>query len=487
MKITGSDILMVRLAPYPRDAKRKRLPLPDEDQSVMVRLTATASDGRVLAGLGEIRALTGLTGESPKAALNSTKALAEALIGAELDESLDGRAATAATAALMHGIIERVARARHGIAQDRPVPSALHPVAAGFGLDLALLDLIARAQGRSMLDLLGGSPAPVARNVFFMPFRNPGDVVNRLLREGRPQGWLRGRLNRRGTALTAILSAVAAGTMSGGDALRGVWVDLGGRWTDEDFETFLASVSDNAMLKMRGLETVLEQPFPDHASAWYRAAFEAVSGQDGPKVHIMLKDAAVAPETLEPVADYLPHVDLKITPQRCGSVEGVFRLLEAARGHGFRGGVYLANAGRSTAFNSIVLATLARLVPESAFFSAIPVVSGSIRQVMPQLAAVEGAEAPTFTLPDGAGWGAELCRSVLTRRLLRACFLREGAEEVDHDALLEALREAAHDDSDAPGEEDLSVEEVDGSAQDDERDDEGDDDEDAPPVRPATS
>lgn len=482
MKITGSDILMVRLAPYPRDAKRKRLPLPDEDQSVMVRLTATASDGRVLAGLGEIRALTGLTGESPKAALNSAKALAEALIGAELDESLDGRAATAATAALVTG----VERDRRGIAQDRALPHGLSP-AVRYGLDLALLDLLARAQDRSLLDLLGGTAEPVTRNIFPIALRNPGEVVNRLLREGRPQGWLRGRLNRRGTALTAILSAVAAGTMSGGDALRGVWVDLGGRWTDEDFETFLASVSDNAMLKMRGLETVLEQPFPDHASAWYRAAFEAVSGQDGPKVHIMLKDAAVAPETLEPVADYLPHVDLKITPQRCGSVEGVFRLLEAARGHGFRGGVYLANAGRSTAFNSIVLATLARLVPESAFFSAIPVVSGSIRQVMPQLAAVEGAEAPTFTLPDGAGWGAELCRSVLTRRLLRACFLREGAEEVDHDALLEALREAAHDDSDAPGEEDLSVEEVDGSAQDDERDDEGDDDEDAPPVRPATS
>lgn len=482
MKITGSDILMVRLAPYPHDANRKRLPLPDEGQSVMVRLTATASDGRVLAGLGEIRALTGLTGESPKAALNSAKALAEALIGAELDESLDGRAATAATAALVTG----VERDRRGIAQDRALPHGLSP-AVRYGLDLALLDLLARAQDRSLLDLLGGTAEPVTRNIFPIALRNPGEVVNRLPREGRPQGWLRGRLNRRGTALTAILSAVAAGTMSGGDALRGVWVDLGGRWTDEDFETFLASVSDNAMLKMRGLETVLEQPFPDHASAWYRAAFEAVSGQDGPKVHIMLKDAAVAPETLEPVADYLPHVDLKITPQRCGSVEGVFRLLEAARGHGFRGGVYLANAGRSTAFNSIVLATLARLVPESAFFSAIPVVSGSIRQVMPQLAAVEGAEAPTFTLPDGAGWGAELCRSVLTRRLLRACFLREGAEEVDHDALLEALREAAHDDSDAPGEEDLSVEEVDGSAQDDERDDEGDDDEDAPPVRPATS
>lgn len=112
MQITGADILHVRLAAYPRKGK-KRLPLPSGDQSVMVQLHATTADGRSLTGLGEIRALQGLTGESPKAAYANARRLSIALTGAELDETLTGRAATAATAALVTG----VERDRRGISQ----------------------------------------------------------------------------------------------------------------------------------------------------------------------------------------------------------------------------------------------------------------------------------------------------------------------------------------------------------------------------------
>jgi hypothetical protein len=154
-------------------------------------------------------------------------------------------------------------------------------------------------------------------------------------------------------------------------------------------------------------------------------------------------------DALEPLKRLIPQVDLKITPQKCGSVHAVLNLLERARDMGFAGRVYLGNAGANTELNSLMLVTLALLIDEDVQFSADHKREdgSNIRQVWPQVT-VDDDMPMALSLPEGPGWGeARLCKSGLEKRLRKCDFMRPAFVSVDPDSLKTLMVIRAFDDS----------------------------------------
>lgn len=67
MKIEAVDIVQLRNMPIPRKGKKK-LPVPDQGISTVVRVQISNGSAARQTGLGEIRAMGFLTGESPNGA-----------------------------------------------------------------------------------------------------------------------------------------------------------------------------------------------------------------------------------------------------------------------------------------------------------------------------------------------------------------------------------------------------------------------------------
>jgi hypothetical protein len=152
------------------------------------------------------------------------------------------------------------------------------------------------------------------------------------------------------------------------------------------------------------------------------------------------------------MARLMPHVDLRLTPQKCGSLHGVLTLLDRARELGFAGRLHLGNAGMNTELNSIMLVTLAQLLAQEpgaeVLFSAGPKREDAsrIRQAWPQVESDEET-GTRLSPPEGPGWGARLCRSGLEKRLRKCDFLRMTAVTVDPASLRSLMIIRAFDDS----------------------------------------
>jgi len=442
MIISAIDVVQVRNMPVPR-AGKKKLPMPDHGLSTLIQIHAVLDDDRRLTGIGEIRAMPFLTGEAPLRAYNFASRLGAKLIGAELGDKVDGWDAARAT----HDLVTQAIRTCVGIADDSPLPDTLFP-AVRFAYDCALLDLCARARDQSVVELLAGEIRPVRRNVYSRNFDNPGLLVNSLLKGNRPVGWLRGGYSKGGTSLATIVRAVAAAA-AGGRLVEGIWLDINGRWAIDDLRALLDELSMFPMAGGKSIGIILEQPFMSYATGYYRQAIALLKNttrRNLPSVRLMLDDGLVSAASLAAVAEFMPYVDLKITPQKCGSFHAIREMLEAARGHGFVGKVYLGNAGTTTEMNTLVLTALAQLLPEVGYFSAGLKTDGDIRQIHPQVHAQDPLEQELIS-PDGPGWATRLCQSTLKKRLVRFEPLRGKAISPDTHSARILLIMNAFDDS----------------------------------------
>ena len=137
---------------------------------------------------------------------------------------------------------------------------------------------------------------------------------------------------------------------------------------------------------------------------------------------------------------------------RCGSIADLNATVEIARAKGFAGRIYLGNAGMNTELNSIVLVSLAQVLTRdfdgNVLLSANQKLEGetAIRQVYPQVT-VDNEDPCLLTPPEGPGWGAALCQSVLMKRMHKSDFLRDADATPDKELLKTQLIMSAFDDS----------------------------------------
>lgn len=445
MKIEAVDIVQQRNVPVPHKGKKK-LPVPDRGISTIVSIQVSNGDHTRETGLGEIRAMGFLTGESANGAYAFARQLAAALVGAELPSGLGGMDAARAS----HTMVVDATKKLFGIDAENDLPDGLRP-SVRLAFDCAILDAMARFAGKSVGALLGADDAPVVRNVVARSFAKPSDLLNSLLRGNRPAGWIRGSFARDGAMLASFAGAIAAASGGREDDFRGLCFDLDGRWKQDSLEAMLDGLKLTTAVRNSDLEFILEQPFPSRATTWYRDAIQRLSEADpaiGQRIRFLIGDNLTGAAALAPLARVIPHVDLKITPQACGSVYNVISLLERAREMGFVGRVYLGNAGMNTELNSLMLVTLANLIGEEVLFSADHKrEDGSrIRQVWPQVSVDEDTPMQ-LALPEGDGWGARLCKSGLEKRLRKCDFLRPARIAVDPDSLKAMMILRAFDDS----------------------------------------
>ena len=484
MKIDAIDIIQTRNMAVPRKGK-KRLPLPEQGVSTLIQVTAITDGGKRVTGLGEIRAMTFLTGETPANGYGFARRLGRALMGAELPEGLTGWDNAAAT----HALVTETTKSVKGIATENALDDRMHP-AVRFGFDSALLEALANAAAVSVAGLLGGTPAPVRRNVFARSFAKPSRLLNALLTNNKPNGWLRGSYAKDGPALASVVGAISAATNGREDDMKGIWFDIKGRWRPEDLQMMLEGLAGTSAVRNSSLELMLEQPFPGHATAWYAKALELIGDVDGDlggRITMMLEDGLTSAEALEPMAALMPHVDLKITPQKCGSFHALNAMLARADALGFKGRVYLGNAGMNTELNSLVLASLVQVLDRDILFSADHKREddSKIRQVHPQLSPDE-EDTRLLHLPEGSGWGTRLCKSGLEKRMRKSDFLRSASVSPDVDSLKTLLLMRAFDDSQLnirqldEDDEEEEVFETEASAEDTQEGDDGADEVEAP-------
>lgn len=445
MKIEAVDIVQLRNVPVPRKGKKK-LPVPDQGISTLVQIQVSNGTTKRETGLGEIRAMSFLTGESPNGAYLFARRLGAALIGKTLPAALSGREAAQAS----HDLIVETSKEVFGIDPENDLPDDLRP-SVRLGFDCAVLDAMARLAGQSVAAFLGATPATVTRNIVPRSFSQPSKLLNSLLQGNRPAGWLRGGYTKDGVALASLVGAVAAATGGHTDTMKGLLFNLNGRWKPQSVGMLLEGLNNTAAIRSSGLEIVLEQPFPSRATVWYREALEMIADSDPVftnRLRLMIGEDLSSAAALEPLKRLIPQVDLKITPQKCGSLHAVLSLLERARDIGFSGRVYLGNAGTNTELNSLMLVTLALLIDEDVQFSADHKREdgSNIRQVWPQVTVDEDMPM-VLSLPEGAGWGARLCKSGLEKRLRKCDFLRPASVAVDPESLKGLMLIRAFDDS----------------------------------------
>lgn len=419
--------------------------MPDRDVSIIVKIAARSDTGDTITGIGEIRASRSLTGESHDEAFSFASRLAGAMWGTDFDASARGRSAARATEAF----VTQHVRGLCGISPGQRLPRSVHP-AVRFGFDCAILDVMARHAGISVVSLLGGAPKDVHLNVAGCDFTQPIALLDALCHPSRQSLWLRSRFSGIGSATRDVFAAVEAASAEGRGVNAGLWFVVGGAWSAADFAAMLSELHRFAP---HGIDVMLEQPFAPIADAHYRSAFADIEAGALP-VRIMVEDGLTngAQSSETGIDEYLPSSDLRVTPQTFGSVNMVLERIAAAREAGLDGRVYLGNAGRNTSFNTVVLAMLAQLVPDVQYFSARPVVRSTFRQVHPQ-AEVSVVDEPNgtaefLTSPPGQGWGVDLCRSILRNRLIRAEFFRDQQlTSYDHQMLIEELILESFDDA----------------------------------------
>ncbi|MEY8841141.1 hypothetical protein AB9K41_19105, partial [Cribrihabitans sp. XS_ASV171] len=326
----------------------------------------------------------------------------------------------------------RAAKEILGIAEENELSDAMHP-AVRFGFDCALLDCLARGSGLSVGALLEAGAEPVRRNVFSRSFSKPSLLLNKLLRGNMPAGWLRGSYGKDGATLASVVGAIAAATSGRGEDLEGVWFDLNSRWKPQDAMLMLEGLDGTPVLRASGIKILLEQPFHSYATEWYKQLFTQLQDIGATeRVHVMIEDDLTSAAALEPMASLMPHVDLKITPQKCGSLHGMTKMLERARELGFAGRVYLGNAGMNTELNSLMLVTVAQVLGGDLLFSADfkREDDSKIRQAWPQVEPDE-IERNLLRMPEGEGWATQLCQSGLQKRLRKCDFMRASSVTPD--------------------------------------------------------
>jgi L-alanine-DL-glutamate epimerase-like enolase superfamily enzyme len=261
--------------------------------TVLVELRSSARPELVGLGEGYPDGYYGETPETVPIVLRELLTAVEPLEDALLDGSLDD-----ARAALLGAAEAMTAQLRWN-------------GAAKCALDVAVHDLVGKAHGVALVDLLGLS-REIPPTDFTLGLDEPRVVAERARRASHFPAL---KIKVGGPADLATLRAVRE--VYGGP----IRVDANTGWTP-----------DGAVALLRELESLgvelIEQPFPPRRLDWLRD-LQAASA-----LPIVADESAVVDEDLEPLVGVVAGVNVKLA--KCGGVEPATRMLERARSLGFR-------------------------------------------------------------------------------------------------------------------------------------------------------
>jgi L-alanine-DL-glutamate epimerase-like enolase superfamily enzyme len=250
--ITAVDVLEYRM-PLTRGFGTSRGTVRSS-RNLIVRLEAAGADGAPLTALGEA-APRGprITGDTVEGSWELLVAAAQQLLGRTLQVS-DRAGSLDAVRTCMASVGELAtdrAERRHG---DRPFRGTL------AGVDMALLDLVARSHGRTVSDLLGRRrvDAPITAATI-SSLRDP-ETVRRKTHAYRDR-FPMSRLKASGDPGADLATAVAVAEVNRrADAAKPVWLDVNGGYEPDTAARFVDEVTDLVRRGRLPDRVIIEQP-----------------------------------------------------------------------------------------------------------------------------------------------------------------------------------------------------------------------------------
>ncbi|OSM42635.1 acylphosphatase [Nesterenkonia sp. PF2B19] len=254
----------------------------------VVTVTVTDADGVSVEGIGEGQPRGGLTGDSAEESWTFLQAVLERLEGRSL--TISGREeALGQVRSLVAEFLDLAQQLNHDEKQKRPYRGTL------LGVEVALLDLFARAAGVPLHELLGTvrHEAPVFPAV--VPSRMPLKRMRRRLkaRAGRHERirTVGGRSVEKSVDALEILSTVSR-SRAVGQGEKPLWVEGSGLM---DRDQAMELVEEIATSMVRGhlpAEVLLEQPVParyaDHLPALQRRADDILAEADREGLRLLI-------------------------------------------------------------------------------------------------------------------------------------------------------------------------------------------------------
>lgn len=406
MQIINASVVVLKNRPMSaqeregKDRAAKSLP---EKYSVFIEVIGD-DEGEVFAGLGEARP-TRASDETLASATRYARKMARCLVGRTLRK--DSESPVREVNDITDEIICDISGiGNNGIIERRPNPSVC------FAAECAVLDLMARHRGVSITELDAcPNKGSVQRNVFNDPLRDIEKLLPGIDEGKQLQGWL--RLGRRisGDEAAALINSLMFTLGDGSPDLSGIILNAGQRWSPAEWEEFCDSLNLTDLLAKPNISVVVEDPFPEDADTFYQQAFEKIEGSP---IRIMLSAPVWGPESIKKLAPYLPHVDLKVIPQRVGGYHDVLEAEREAQAHGFKGGIFLAGVNGTTNLNTLAMVSLAGAMCHCRYFSTSFRKEDKVRLVYPHAELDDNV----IRLPEGPGFAANLCRSGVRRRLV---------------------------------------------------------------------
>lgn len=409
MKICNAEVVLLKNMPLSRaerEAKTQEGPAQAKkpsEYSFFIRVTGE-HDGAPLVGLGEARP-TSASEETLKSTLRYARKVARRLVGKQLD--LTSQAPTEHANDVVQEIVSDISGIAGNVAsQRRPSPSVC------FAAECALLDLIAKNRGVSVAQLTSAeAPLNVERNVFNEPLKNPARLQRSIAKGKQVSGWLRRGKRISGKDASALVNSLLFALSEGSHDLKGIILNAGQRWSPDEWSNFCDEIALTGLATKQNVTIIVEDPFHEDADAFYQQAFTKMKGTP---LRIMLSKPVWGRESINRLAVYLPHVELKIVPQKAGGYHEVLEAEKEAEQHGFKGGIFLAGVNGTTNLNTIAMVSLASAMRFNRYFSTSFKKEGKTRLVYPH-ATFENSQLRT---PDGAGFATNLCRSGLRKRLV---------------------------------------------------------------------
>lgn len=406
MKLTQASVVVLKNQPMnvkDRENKSDKVRGKSEEHSIFIRLTAE-ENGKELIGLGEARP-TNISGETLPVAARYARKIARRLVSENIQQDTDVPFRHVHDV-VSHVVSETFGIGEKGITELRPCPSVC------FAVECALLDLIAKKRGVSIADLSARSnEQSVERNVFSEPLRDTEKIRQNITEDKPVKGWLRLGKRINGQKAAALVNSVLFALGETSPDMKGIILNAGQRWSIEEWRGFCETVNLTGLAAKKNVSIIIEDPFPEEASAFYQQAFDEM---EETSIRIMLAKPIWGLESVRTLASYMPHVDLKITPQKAGSYQDVLGTEHEAEKHGFKGGIFLAGVNNTTNLNTLAMVSLAKAMNHCRYFSTSFKNEKKVRLVYPRAS----LENDVLTLPEGSGFATNLCRSGVHRRLL---------------------------------------------------------------------
>jgi L-alanine-DL-glutamate epimerase-like enolase superfamily enzyme len=396
-------------------------------RNLIIRLEATGADGGRVTGLGEA-APRGprITGDTVEGSWELLVAAAQQLLGRTLrvsdrTASLD---AVRTCMASVGGLASDRAGRRHGA---RPFRGTL------AGVDMALLDLVARSNGRTVSDLLGRRRDHAPITAATISSLRDAETVRRKTHAYRDR-FPMSRLKATGDPGADLAMAVAVAEVNRrADAPKPVWLDVNGGYEHDTAERFVIELTD---LVRRGLlpdRVIVEQPVQakdrTRLAELQQLADRRLRGRpwrrSPGRVTIMADESIWDAPDLEELLGAGGCGAINIKTQKVGGVLAAYDLACTAARHEPGLEIYLGGMIGTSDITCWAMQNLGMAVPRLDYFTSTPPGNVEDRIASPRIDYLSraGNRLSAQTLP---GIGTDLSEEVVAPYVTRTLRLAEG-------------------------------------------------------------